>query len=72
MYQPAHFREDRLDVQHDLIRGDPLGLLVSAGADGALGMERPNSITSTSSHLGLVTSAEELGDNLSNRQKGPK
>ena len=47
-------------------------LLVSAGADGALGMERPNSITSTSSHLGLVTSAEELGDNLSNRQKGPK
>jgi transcriptional regulator len=34
MYQPAHFREDRLDVQHDLIRTHPLGLLVSAGAGG--------------------------------------
>jgi transcriptional regulator len=34
MYQPAHFREDRLDVQHDLIRAHPLGLLVSTGSDG--------------------------------------
>lgn len=34
MYQPNHFREDRLDVQHDLIRANPLGLLVSAGASG--------------------------------------
>jgi transcriptional regulator len=30
MYQPPHFREDRLDVQHDLIRQHPLGLLVTA------------------------------------------
>ena len=34
MYQPAHFREDRLDVQHALIRANPLGMLVSAGASG--------------------------------------
>jgi transcriptional regulator len=34
MYQPAHFREDRLDVQHRLIRTHPLGLLVSAGPGG--------------------------------------
>lgn len=34
MYQPAHFREDRLEVQHALIRTNPLGLLVSAGAGG--------------------------------------
>jgi transcriptional regulator len=34
MYQPAHFREDRLDVQHDLVRAHPLGLLVSMTADG--------------------------------------
>lgn len=34
MYQPAHFREDRLEVQHQLIRAHPLGLLVSAGEGG--------------------------------------
>ncbi len=34
MYLPAHFREDRLDIQHDLIRTNPLGLLVSSGAGG--------------------------------------
>ena len=31
MYQPAHFREDRLDVQHALIRAHPLAILVSHG-----------------------------------------
>lgn len=34
MYQPPHFREDRLATQHALIRANPLGLLVSAGAGG--------------------------------------
>lgn len=34
MYQPPHFREDRLAVQHGLICGHPLGLLISAGAEG--------------------------------------
>jgi transcriptional regulator len=34
MYQPAHFREDRLDVQHALVRAHPLGLLISTGTDG--------------------------------------
>ncbi|WP_026606996.1 FMN-binding negative transcriptional regulator [Methylocapsa acidiphila] len=34
MYQPAHHREERLDVQHGLIRGSPLGTLVTFGADG--------------------------------------
>jgi transcriptional regulator len=32
MYQPAHFREDRLEVQHALIRAHPLGILVTGGA----------------------------------------
>lgn len=36
MYQPTHFREDRLDVQHDLVRAHPLGLLVTAGAGGLM------------------------------------
>jgi transcriptional regulator len=34
MYQPPHFREDRIEVQHDLIRAHPLGLLISAGPGG--------------------------------------
>jgi transcriptional regulator len=34
MYQPEHFREERLEVLHALIRARPLGLLVSHGAGG--------------------------------------
>lgn len=34
MYQPPHFREDDLGVQHALIRAHPLGLLVTGGAGG--------------------------------------
>ena len=34
MYQPPHHREDRLDVQHALIQGHPLGLLISYGSGG--------------------------------------
>lgn len=34
MYQPPHFREDRLDVQHELIRTHSLGLLITAGSAG--------------------------------------
>jgi transcriptional regulator len=36
MYQPQAFREDRIDVQHALIRAHPLGLLVTAGPAGLL------------------------------------
>ncbi len=34
MYQPPHFREERLAVLHDLIEAHPLGLLVTADASG--------------------------------------
>jgi transcriptional regulator len=34
MYQPPHFREDRLAVQHALIREHSLGLLITAGPSG--------------------------------------
>jgi transcriptional regulator len=34
MYQPPHFREDRIEVQHALIRAQTLGLLITAGRDG--------------------------------------
>jgi len=36
MYQPAHFKEDDLAVQHALIQAHPLGLLISDGPDGIL------------------------------------
>lgn len=36
MYQPAHHREDRLEVQHQLIREHPFGLLITAGPSGLL------------------------------------
>ena len=34
MYQPPHFREDRLEVQHELIRNHPLGLIITSGPGG--------------------------------------
>jgi transcriptional regulator len=34
MYQPPHFREDDLAVQHALIKAHPLGLLITAGGEG--------------------------------------
>lgn len=34
MYQPPHFREEDLATQHALIRAHPLGLLITAGAEG--------------------------------------
>ncbi len=34
MYQPPHFREDRRDVQHALIKTHSLGLLITAGPEG--------------------------------------
>lgn len=49
-----------------------VNLIVSAGPDGSYGMELPNSTTSAFSRLGLVTSAADLADNISNRQKGPQ
>jgi transcriptional regulator len=36
MYQPPAFREDRIEVQHGLIRSHPLGLLITAGPAGLL------------------------------------
>ena len=36
MYQPPHFREDRIEVQHGLIRAHPLGLLITAGPGGLI------------------------------------
>jgi transcriptional regulator len=34
MYQPPHFREERRNVQHQLIEAHPLGLLISVSTEG--------------------------------------
>lgn len=34
MYQPPHFRETRLEIQHALIQTHSLGLLITAGPEG--------------------------------------
>lgn len=36
MYLPPHFREDRLEAQHELIRSNPLGLLIVQGSEGLI------------------------------------
>ena len=34
MYLPSHFEETRIDVMHELIRAQPLGLLITLSANG--------------------------------------
>ena len=43
MYQPTHghFREDRLDVQHALIRAHPFGAMVTVGPEGLVANHFP-------------------------------
>ncbi|ACA20852.1 FMN-binding negative transcriptional regulator [Methylobacterium sp. 4-46] len=54
MYQPPHFREDRLGVQHDLIRAHPLGLLVTAGPGGLMANPIPFLIDGQASERGTL------------------
>jgi transcriptional regulator len=54
MYQPPAFREDRLAVQHDLIRAHPLGLLITAGPAGLLANPFPFLIEAEGSELGVL------------------
>src|SRR5262249_49395018 len=39
--QPPHFREERLDVLHDLIRAHPFGAMVTLGDDGLVANHFP-------------------------------
>jgi transcriptional regulator len=54
MYQPPAFREDRLDVQHDLIRAHPLGLLITAGSAGLLANPFPFLLDAEASENGTL------------------
>jgi transcriptional regulator len=55
MYQPPQFREDRLDVQHGLIRVHPLGLLVTAGPNGLMANPIPFLIDPEASEKGTLS-----------------
>jgi transcriptional regulator len=54
MYQPTHFKEDRLDVQHALIRAHPLGLLISNDADGIIANPIPFLLDVEASQFGTL------------------
>src|SRR5918993_4630496 len=54
MYQPAHHREDRLDVQHALMRAFPLGTLVTLGPSGLVANHIPFLIDPEASKLGTL------------------
>ena len=54
MYQPPHFREDRLDVQHRLIATHPLGLLISAGPGGLQANHVPFLVDAAASERGTL------------------
>lgn len=54
MYQPPLFREDRLEVQHELVRNHPLGLLVTAGPGGLMANLIPFLVDSGASERGTL------------------
>ena len=54
MYQPAHHREDRLEVQHGLIESHPFGLLISSGSVGLLANALPFLLQRMSGPLGTL------------------
>ncbi|NLS01782.1 FMN-binding negative transcriptional regulator [Rhizobium sp. P32RR-XVIII] len=54
MYQPPHFREDDLGVQHELIRAHPLGLLITAGGSGLMANPVPFHLDANASEKGTL------------------
>ena len=54
MYLPPHFREDRLDVQHAMIRAHSFGALVTVGRDGLEASHIPFVLDDTASPLGTL------------------
>jgi transcriptional regulator len=54
MYQPPHFREERLDVQHALIRAHPLGAMVTIGPEGLTANHFPFIVDASASTFGTL------------------
>ncbi|KWV41360.1 transcriptional regulator [Rhizobium altiplani] len=54
MYQPPHFREEDLSVQHALIRAHPLGMLITAGTSGLMANSVPFHLDAAASEKGIL------------------
>ncbi len=54
MYIPHHFRVDDLDRQAELIRNNPLGLLITTGADGLVANPVPFLLDRAADSLGVL------------------
>ena len=54
MYQPPHFHEDRLEIQHDLMQKHPLGLLITAGPGGLMANPIPFVLDAAASERGTL------------------
>jgi transcriptional regulator len=54
MYNPPHFSEPRIEQQHALIRTYPLGLLITAGADGLAASPLPFHLVTDGAGLGTL------------------
>jgi transcriptional regulator len=54
MYRPPLFREDRLEVQHELMRAHPLGLLISTGPNGLIANPVPFVLHAEASERGTL------------------
>ncbi|MCB8820262.1 FMN-binding negative transcriptional regulator [Microvirga rosea] len=54
MYQPPHFREDRLDILHDFIRAQTLGMLVTGGRSGLMANPIPFVLDTSASPQGTL------------------
>ncbi len=59
MYQPPHFREDRPEVLHALIRAHPLATVVTAGAGGLMANLIPMIVGSDGTLHGHVARAND-------------
>jgi transcriptional regulator len=54
MYQPSYHREDRLPVQHALIRAYPLGTLITCSANGLMGNPVPFVLDENAGSKGML------------------
>ncbi len=54
MYQPPHFKEERLDVQHALITAHSFGLLISVGTHGPEANGVPFTLDKDAAPLGVL------------------
>ncbi len=54
MYQPPHFREERLEVQHAFMRARPFALLVTMGGDGLTANPLPLVLDASAGPLGTL------------------